>query len=173
MVASSLSYSQAKNKSNGSIYSGNTKPGLMNITELNFGLGLYAQNRDYAKSVANLTSIIGIGLAKNLTGGIGVGVSIYNGGTLVPLFVDLRYFFNLGEARFFAFGDAGVLLNSAKTEGGTKILVSPGVGYELPVSNNLSINLGTALLTQFWTEDYAHDSFGYIKLGMTYLFKKN
>jgi hypothetical protein len=173
MVASSLSYGQAKYNSTKSIASGKTKPGLMNITELNAGIGLYELNRDYAKRVANLTSILGIGLTRNLTGGIGVGVSLYNGGTLVPLFADFRYFFNLGKTRFFAFGDGGILLNSAKTEGGTKYLVSPGVGLVLPVSKNLSINLGAYLFTQFGYKDYGHDSFANIKLGMTYLFKKN
>jgi hypothetical protein len=173
MAASSLGYSQTKNNSNRSLASGNSKPGLINITELNAGIGLYAQNRDYAKNFTNLTSIFGIGLTKNFTGGIGVGVSLYNGGTMVPLFADFRYFFNVGKTRLFAFGDGGILLNSATTEGGIKILVSPGVGCALPVNKSLSINLGAALLTQFWTEEYAHDSFVYIKLGMTYSFKKN
>ena len=172
MAASSLSYSQAKNNSTRSNAYGNSKPGLMNITELNAGIGLYALNRDYAKRVANLTSILGIGLTRNLTGGIGVGISFYNGGTLVPLFADFRYFFNLGKTRFFVFGDGGILLNSAKTEGGTKYLVSPGVGLVLPVSKNVSINLGVGLFTQFSQEDFGHDSFANIKLGITYIFRK-
>ena len=149
-----------------------SRPGLMNITELNTGIGLYAIDRDYAKRVVNLTSILGIGLTKNLTGGIGVGVSLYNGGTLVPLFADFRYFFNLGKTRFFAFGECGILLNSAKTEGGTKYLVSPGAGLVLPVSKSLSINLGLALFTQFRQEDFGHDSFANIKMGVTYSFRK-
>jgi len=173
VVASSLSYSQAKNNSTRSVASGNSKPGLMNITEFNAGIGLYALNRDYAKRIANLTSILGIGLTRNLTGGVGVGVSLYNGGTLIPLFADFRYFFNIGKARFFVFGDGGILLNSAKTEGGTRYMVSPGVGLALPVSKRLSVNLGAGLLTQFGQKDYGHDSFANIKLGMTYLFKKN
>ena len=154
MVSSSLSYSQAKNNSTGSIPSGNSRPGLMNITELNAGIGLYAINVDYAKRVVNLTSILGIGLTKNLTGGIGVGVSLYNGGTLVPLFADFRYFFNLGKTRFFVLGDGGIFLNSNKREDVPKYLVSPGVGLVLPVSKSLSVNLGAALFTQFRQEDY-------------------
>lgn len=171
MAASSLSYSQVKNNSTRSNRSGNSRPGLMNITEINAGIGLYLVNEDYAKRVVNLTSILGVGLTKNLTGGIGVGVSLYNGGTVVPLFADFRYFFNLGKTRFFVLGEGGIFLNSNKTEDTPKYLVSPGIGVMLPVSKNLSINLGAALFTQFRQKDIGHDSFVNIKLGMTYLFK--
>ena len=171
MVASSLSYSQAKNHLTGSIASANSRPGLMNITELNAVIGIYKINVDYSKRVVNLTSILGIGLTRNLTGGIGVGVSLYNGGTLVPLFADFRYFFNLGKTRFFVLGEGGIFLNSNKTEDVPKYLVSPGVGLALPVSKSISVNLGAALFTQFRQEDFGHDSFINIKLGMTYLFK--
>lgn len=173
-VASSLGYSQTKNNSSRSIVSGNSKPGLINITELSGGIGLYSEGREYAKRDAGLTSILGIGLTKNLTGGIGFGVSLYDGGSrvLFPVFADFRYFFNIGKARFFASGDGGILLNSAKTAAGTFYFVSPGLGWAVPVSNNLSINVSTALFTQFGEKDYGHDSFINIKLGITYFFKK-
>jgi hypothetical protein len=175
MIASSTGYGQAKKNPELSPASGNAKPGLVNITDLNAGIGLYSEDRDYAKRNAGLTTVLGIGIIKNLTGGIGVGVSFYDGGKfkLFPLFADFRYFFNLGKARFFASGDGGILLNSSKTEAGTIYFASPGLGWVLPVSKNLSVNLGTALFTQFGNEDYGHDSFVNIKLGMTYYFKKN
>ena len=175
MVVTPSGYSQVKNNSNMSPASGNSKPGLINITELSGGIGLYSEDREYAKRDAGLTSVLGIGLIKNLTGGIGVGVSFYDGGKfkLFPLFADFRYFFNIGKASFFASGDGGILLNSAKTEAGTIYFVSPGLGWAWPVSKNLSLNLGTALFTQFGNEDYGHDSFVNIKLGVTYFFKKN
>ena len=174
-VACSLGYGQIKGNSNNSLASGSSKPGLLNITELSAGIGLYSEDRGYAKRNASLTSILGIGLTKNLTGGIGVGVSFYDGGKfkLFPLFADFRYFFNLGKARFFASGDGGILLNSGKTEAGTIYFVSPGLGWAWPVGKNLSLNLGTALFTQYGGKDYGTDSFLNIKLGMTYFFKKN
>ena len=81
-VASLSGYGQTKNNSNRSTVTGNSKPGLINITELSGGIGLYSEDRDYAKRYANLSSILGIGLIKNLTGGIGVGVSFYDGGQI-------------------------------------------------------------------------------------------
>ena len=175
MITSSMGYSQVKNNPDISPASGNSKPGLINITELSGGIGLYSEDRDYAKRNAGLSSVLGIGLIKNFSGGIGVGVSFYDGGKFkfFPLFADFRYFFSLGKARFFASGDGGILLNSAETEAGTLYFVSPGLGWALPVSKNLSVNLGTALFTQFGNEEYGHDSFVNIKLGVTYFFKKN
>jgi hypothetical protein len=173
MAASSLSYSQTRNNPDRSVASGNSKPGLMNITELNAGIGIEQLNRDYAKRTANLTTILGMGLTRNLTGGIGIGVSLYNGGTLVPLFADFRYFFNLGKTRCFVLGEGGIFLNSKNTEGIPKYLVSPGAGVVLPVSKSTFINVGAALFTQFRDDDFGHDSFINIKLGMTFLFKKN
>jgi len=173
VVTSPLSYSQTRNNTNRSDASVNSKPGLMSITELNAGLGIYLVNEDYAKRVANLTSILGIGLSKNLTGGIGVGVSLYNGGTLVPLFADFRYFFNLGKTRFFVLGEGGIFINSNKTEDLPKYLASPGFGLVLPVSKNLSVNLAACLFSQFRRKDFSHDSFINGKLGITYTFKRN
>lgn len=166
MIASSSGYSQVKN---------NSKPGLISVTELSGGIGLYSEDRDYAKRTAGLTTALGIGIIKNLTGGLGVGVSFYDGGKikLFPLFADFRYFFNLGKARFFVSGDGGILLNSSKTEAGTFYFASPGLGWAIPVSKNMSVNLGTALFTQYGGEDYGTDSFLNLKLGMTYSFKKN
>jgi hypothetical protein len=171
MLTTLSGYSQTKNLSAGYKVDSNSKPGLINITELNIGIGLNETDRDYAKRIFNLSSILGVGIVKNLTGGIGVGGSFYNGGTLVPLFADFRYFINLGKARVFGFADGGILLNSAKTEGGTKILLSPGAGLEFPVSNSLSINLGAGLFVQLM-KDNNHDSFANIKAGMTYFFNK-
>jgi hypothetical protein len=148
----------------------NSRLGLINITEVNAGIGLYKIYADYSKQEINLSSICGIGLGRNLIGGIGIGVSFYFGGTLVPLFADFRYFFNIRETRVFVFGDGGILLNSPKTEDQPKILVSPGAGLVLPISNNLSVSFGIGLFTQF-REDFEHDSFIIIKNGMTYSFK--
>lgn len=166
LAVSSSGYSQKKNSNT----SGNYKPGLMNITELNGGIGLYKLNRDYAKRVFNVTSILATGLANNLTGGIGVGVSLYNGGTLVPLFADIRYYFNIGKTRCFIMGDGGIILNSVKADGEPKYLVSPGAGVVFPVTKSMSVNLGTFLFTQFGDKEYGHDSFANLKLGMTFLF---
>lgn len=149
----------------------NNRPGLMNITELNVGFGLGDTDADFAKRFLGVTSVLGYGLTKNLHGGIGAGISFYNGGTLVPLFLDLRYMINFGKISAYALGDGGLLFNVSKSDDEYKILLNPGVGLKYPIGNNLSANLGAGLLMQF-KKDKAHDSFVNLKMGVTYTFRK-
>ena len=148
-----------------------SKPGLMNITELNVGIGLYKIDVDYSKQKLSFTSVFGIGIARNLTCGIGSGFTFYNGGALVPLFADFRYFTKIRKTRIFIFADGGVFLNSANKPSGTMIFANPGAGMVLPLTENLSVNFGAGLFTQF-RHDYEHDSFIVIKNGVTYSFGK-
>ena len=149
----------------------NSRPGLMNITELNAGFGLGDTDADYAKRFIGLTSILGYGITRNLSAGIGAGLSFYNGGTLVPLFIDLRYIISLGKISAYAFGDGGLLFNTSNSDDEIRYLLNPGLGLKYPIGDNLSANLGAGLFMQA-TRDKAHDSFVNFKLGVTYSFRK-
>jgi len=142
VASSSAGYGQKKSFASRSNVSGGIIPRLINITELNGGLGYYTLDRDYSKRFISLTSVFGSGLAKYFTGGIGAGVSLYDDGTLFPLFADFRYFFILGQMRVFILGDAGILISSTRKVGETVLFVSPGVGITLPLGDNLSASLG-------------------------------
>lgn len=174
IASSSAIYGQRKSFATRSNVTGGVKPGFINITEINGGLGYYTIGRDYSRRFINLTSVFGAGFAKNLTGGIGAGVSIYDEGTLFPLFADLRYYFILGQMRVFIYADAGILLTSTRKVGETVLFVSPGAGISLPLGDNLSATLGAGLFTQFRQKDYGmgegSDRFISIKLGIIYLF---
>ena len=164
-------YSQPTNDSITIQSSRNSKPGLINITDINVGIGLYKINVDYSKQKLSFTSVFGIGIARNFTGGIGSGFTIYNGGALVPLFADFRYFTYIKKTQVFVFADGGIFLNSAKNPSGTIIFANPGAGMVLPVTDNLSVSFGAGLFTQF-RQDYPHDSFIIIKNGVTYSFRR-
>ncbi len=148
----------------------NSRPGLMNITEINVGFGLGDTSTDYSKRFLGLTSILGIGITRYFHGGIGTGISFYNGGLLVPLYLDLRYIFNFGKISAYAFGDGGLLLNFAESDGKTKIFINPGAGLTYPIYDNLTANLGAGLFLQS-VKDQSRDSFINFKLGITYFFK--
>ena len=149
----------------------NSRPGLMNITELNVGFGLGETDADFAKRFFGLTSVLGYGITRNLHGGIGAGLSFYNGGTLVPLFLDLRYFINFEKISVYAFGDGGLLFNISNSDDEIRYLLNPGLGLKYPIGDNLSANLGAGLFMQA-TKDKTHDSFVNLKLGITYSFRK-
>ena len=174
LAASSAIYGQKRSFASRSNVTGGFKPGLLNITEIHGGLGYYTIGRDYSKRFISLTSVFGAGFAKNFTGGIGAGVSLYDEGALFPLFADFRYYFILGQTRVFLVGDAGILLNSTEKVGETVIFVSPGAGISLPLGDNLSANFGAGLFTQFRQKDYGmgegSDRFVNARLGIIYLF---
>lgn len=169
-VTSFSGYSQSKENLGKSRTGNNSKLRLINITEVNSGLGLYKIHVDYSKHEINLSTIVGLGFSNNLFGGVGIGVSFYNGGNLVPIYADFRYFFNIKETRVFVFGDGGLFLNTTKTADPPKIMVSPGIGMIVPIGKNLSVTVGAGLFTQF-REDFEHDSFIIVKNGMIYSFK--
>jgi len=171
LAGSTVCYTQTKSDSTTNFASKNSKPGLINITDINVGIGLYKINVDYSKQKLSFTSVFGIGIARNFTGGIGSGFTIYNGGALVPLFADFRYFTYIKKTQVFVFADGGIFLNSAKNPSGTIIFANPGAGMVLPVTDNLSVSFGVGLFTQF-RQDYPHDSFIIIKNGVTYSFRR-
>jgi hypothetical protein len=171
IVAPSLSFSQTKNDSTDFKVDFVSKLELINFTEINVGLGLVIKDVDYALQVVNLSTIFGIALAKNFTGGIGIGYSFYNAPVKpIPLYLDFRYFTNIGKITVFAFGDCGIPLSTSRTENLPKMFASPGIGIVGYIGDRLSINFGAGLLTQFWFESH-HDSFIIIKSGMIYSFK--
>lgn len=171
-IASSPDFCQKQTNSHKSSVSLNFKPGLLNITELNIGFGLGDTQADYAKSFYGLTSVIGYGITKNLNAGIGSGLSFYNGGMLVPLFLDLRGIINLGKISAYAFGDGGLLFNFSESNYGNKILLNPGLGIQFPFGEKLFGNLGAGLFLQTTKGKEEHDSFINLKVGITYTFRK-
>jgi hypothetical protein len=149
----------------------NTRPGFLNTTELNLGFGLGITTTDYAKGFAGLTSILGYGIKKNLQVGIGAGLLFYNGGNLVPLFLDLRFIKTFRKISVYVFLEGGILFNSSESAFGNRYLLNPGTGIKYPIGSKLSANLGAGLLVQT-TSDNIHDSFINLKLGLTYSFRK-
>lgn len=147
-------------------------PGLFNITEINAGFGLGDTDVDYSKSFYGLSSVLGYGISKNVYVGIGAGLSFYDGGMLVPLFLDLRGIISFGKISGYAFGDGGILFNFSESDYEDRILLNPGIGIMFPLSNKLSGNIGTGLLVQTTKDRERHDSFVNLKVGITYTFKK-
>ena len=145
--------------------------GLMNITELNVGFGLGDTDADFAKRFLGVTSVLGYGITKNLHCGIGAGLSFYNGGMLVPLFIDIRYMIDFGKISAYAFGDGGLLFNFSESDDENRFLLNPGVGIQYPIGNKLSANLGAGLFMQT-AKDKTRDSFVNLKIGITYAFRK-
>ena len=145
----------------------NSDPGFISMNELTFGFGLGETGPDYSKSFFGFTTTNGYLINKNFTLGAGSGFLIYNGGTLVPLFLDIRYKVNVDPVTPYFFGDGGLLLDFRDISDRSKLFFNLGAGAQYAFSPKLAANLGAGLFIQ---SNATRDTFINIKAGVTYKF---
>jgi hypothetical protein len=143
-----------------------TEPGYVTINELNGGPGLGIVSAPYAKYFFGFTTIHGYQVDQSFMVAGGTGFSAYNGGSMIPLFIDLRYCFPMGEFAPYGSGDGGVLF---MFKGGTKLFINPAAGVRYTLSRNVALNFSTGLFIQ--TGEGVRDSYVNFKLGVTYVLR--
>jgi len=163
LLASSL-FAQYKNTGSKRTIKLDRDPGYITYNELNSGIGLGVTSDAYSRGFAGFTTIHGYQVNQNFSVAGGTGVSFYNHGTLMPLFLDLRLRFLVSRLTPYVFGDGGFLFDFVSVDN-TKLFANPGLGCYYAVSRNLAINLGAGLHSQFAD---ARASYVNIKLGITY-----
>ena len=110
------------------------------INEITFGSGLGNVSFPSPKSYFGITTIQGYQINGKFIAGTGAGVSFYDGGTLFPLFIHLRFSFNSKPLSPFVFGDGGFLFD---TESKMALFINPGIGIRYALNHKLGINLST------------------------------
>ncbi len=83
------------------------KPGIVNTPEVSYGLGLGETSVGYSKDFIGLTNITGYQFSRNIKCGVGYGAQVHNGGTLFPLFFDVRFNTNMQKRVFFLAASGG------------------------------------------------------------------
>jgi hypothetical protein len=139
-------------------------PGYITYNELNSGLGLGVTSDAYSKGFFGFTTIHGYQVNQTFSVAGGTGISFYNEGTLLPLFMDLRLRFLVSRFTPYVFGDGGFLFDFVSVEN-TRIFANPGIGCYYATSRNLAINLGVGIHSQFRD---TRASYVNIKLGITF-----
>ncbi len=151
--------------------------GYVIINEASFGIGLWAAEVPFSRSVFDITTIHGYRVNNNIITSLGTGFAFYNEGGLLPLFADIRYVEELrlwrrkvqGAYRMspYLYAKTGVLLPVYGEErfAVTRLFLFPGIGMEYPFSTNLSLNIGAGLFVQYGNY---RDSFVKIKTGLVY-----
>lgn len=144
-----------------------SSPGFAIIGEATGGFGLKGKTYPYSKHFAGFTSIFGYQVNASFFAGAGTGLSFYDAGLLVPLFLDFRYAFSSGQFTPYIFADGGLLLNVSDLNT-TKLFINPGAGIRYAFSRNIALNLGAGILSQVDGENRA--SFINMKVGGVYVF---
>ncbi len=104
---------------------------------------------------------------ENFFAGAGLGLSFYDAGMLIPLFLDFRFAFSSSSFTPYLFGDGGLLLNPSDLNA-TKLFINPGVGGRYAINRNFALTPGAGILTQ--VDGTTRASFVNIKFGGVYVF---
>ena len=144
----------------------NSRPGYITINEFTSGFGLSGTVSPYSKYYFGFTTIHGYQVDQNFVFGAGTGLSYYNDGLLIPLFVDVRYRLMISTITLYAYGDAGFLLSPDDLNNQTRIFVNAGPGMRLAVNSKFAINASPGVLVQMGPTSRA--SFINFRIGATF-----
>ncbi len=136
------------------------------INEFTSNIGLSQTTKQYAHSMIGFTTIEGIQLNGNAVVALGTGISFYNGGPLLPIFIDLRLnCYNYAKYTTYLYGDGGFLFQISNKIEYSKLFINPGIGLKYELSRNLAGNFGLGFFVQQGTW---RDSFISLKLGISF-----
>jgi hypothetical protein len=144
-----------------------TNQGLISITEFQYGYGTGDINVPYSQSFTGFTALIGYQINRSFIIAAGTGLSKYNGGSLVPLFLDIRYAIKISRLTPYFFGDGGLLLNFTNINE-ANMFINPGIGIRYSITRKIGINLSTGIMIQ--TASLNMNAFFNLKTGLAYKF---
>ena len=145
----------------------NYEKGYITINEFTAGFGLGITDAPYAKDFFGITTVHAYQISKNFIAGGGTGISFYNGGALVPLFLDFRYRIYVSRVTPYVVADEGILFDfSGKKD--MRFYINPGAGVSYTIKTKLAFSFGTGFLVQ-WGK-IARDSYINLKTGVIYKF---
>lgn len=145
--------------------------GFVNITEITGGIGLAKTHVDYSSRVIGLNNVFGYQINKSFLTGLGVGIYGYDGGILVPVYLDMRYYFKPGaQLSPYISADGGLQLNPKEFEK-TTIFINPTVGLKKKIGEKSWLNFGIGTLT-IGRPDGERSTFFTIKGGFSFPGKK-
>jgi len=121
--------------------------GFISITELGGGFGLANTAVDYSKYLLSVNTIAAYRINNRFLTGFGTGLSFYNGGPMVPLYLDFRYV--LAERKYspFLVADGGFLF-VLKDFSSSGFFINPAIGASRNLNEKTSLHLSTGLLMQ-------------------------
>lgn len=145
----------------------NTEKGYIMINEFTGGFGLgKTTDAPYSNHFVGFTTTHGYQINQSFVAGGGTGISFYNGGTLVPLFLDFRYRIYVSRVTPYLVADGGFLLDfSGKKD--TRAFINPGAGFSYTLKPKLALNFGAGLFVQWGV---FRDSYINLKTGVIYKF---
>jgi hypothetical protein len=120
----------------------------INITQIGGAFGIGDTDPDFSRRIISVENISGLELTDHFIAGIGAGINFYNGGAMVPLYLDLRYRFNDRNIMPFISVDGGVMISLEQLNQSGPFL-NPMFGLRKKLNNKFSLNLSTGFMCQY------------------------
>jgi hypothetical protein len=163
------------------------KPGFILKNDITAGPGLNIISVPFSGFITGYNPVFGYYFPKNkIFAGSGTGVLIYNGGSMLPLYADIRKYSNtsfnlrrlinknISHARKkpitltpFGYFGCGALFELSHTDEENKFFVNAGFGLMYVLNNTTTFELSSDLFSQFGN---SRDSFLRFKTGISYKF---
>ena len=122
------------------------RPGFVSITELTGALGLGQNSDELSGYYYGIITSAGYQFTRNIKAGAGAGVQFHNGGTLFPLFMDLRLNLNSQDVVPFIAGSGGVWLNFEDIVEETRVFINPMIGLRYVAASRTAVAFSTGLM---------------------------
>lgn len=122
------------------------RPGFVSITEVIGGIGLADTGSELSKYYYGVATVAGYQFTRNIKAGVGAGVQFHNGGTLFPLFMDLRLNLNSQDVVPFIAGSGGVWLNFEDIVEETRVFINPMIGFRYVAASRTAVAFSTGLM---------------------------
>jgi len=122
------------------------QPGFVSIIEVTGGIGLADTGSELSKHYYGITTVAAYQFTRNIKAGAGVGMQFHNGGTLFPLFLDIRANLNSQVVVPFISGSGGVMLDFRDIIDETRVFINPMIGVRYVAANRTAVALSTGLL---------------------------
>jgi hypothetical protein len=143
--------------------------GFISINEVGAGFGLGDTSEDYGRYIVSVTTIAGYRINNRFSAGLGAGINFYNGGNMIPVFLDFRYRFGQGKVNPFLVADGGVAI-SPDGLNSSALFLNPGFGIEKKLNTKVAIHLTGGIHTQ-QGPDGIRNSFFNFKGGVSFMGK--
>jgi hypothetical protein len=141
--------------------------GLITMLEYHGGAGAGDASVPFSKKYSGIDALVGYQINGSFIVAAGTGFSVYNGGSLIPAYMDLRYTFYFSKVAAYLFADYGLMMNVSNFDS-TRMFMNPGIGARYSISRRFAITLSTGILVQ--TSDQNLNAFINLRAGVTYKF---
>jgi hypothetical protein len=121
------------------------QPGLVVVLEGTGASGLAKVSDPLSKYYYGFSALAGYQFSRNIKAAAGAGVHIHNGGTLFPLYLDLRLNLNSQEIIPFISGAGGVMLDFNELDY-TRVFINPLLGVRFVIANKTAVAFSSGVM---------------------------